>query len=77
MEHEARDSGGFLVGQAPVEFAVEVADRDASVDDERSVSLAAHSRHGDIVLVVDLADDFLDDVFQGHNALQVAVFVHY
>jgi hypothetical protein len=55
--------------------AVEVAHGDRAVDDDRAIGIAPQALDGGVVLVLDVADDLLEDVLQGHQALQGAVFV--
>ncbi len=67
-------------GLADVEFGADHCDRlleaGAADGDERSVVLADHGLGGRlVVLVVDLADDFLDDVLDRHDAFAAAIFV--
>ena len=47
----------------------------AAVDDDRAVGLLLDALHVDVVLVGDLADDLLDDVFERDQALDLAVLV--
>jgi uncharacterized membrane protein YraQ (UPF0718 family) len=75
VNDEAGDGRRLLVGQVPVERAVDVADRYRAVDDDRAVGLLAHALHVDIVLVGDVADNFLDDVLQRDEAFHLAIFV--
>jgi len=58
MDDQTGDSGRLLVRQIPVHDAVEVADGNRAVDIDRTIRLLAHARHGDVVLVGDVADDF-------------------
>ncbi len=48
---------------------------DRAVARDRAVGQAAHAFDRSVVLVGDVADDLLDDVFQRHQPLHVAVFV--
>ena len=69
------DRRRLLVGQMPVHGAVEVADRHRAVDVDRAVGLRAHALRREIVLVRDVADDLLKNVFQRDEALHLAVLV--
>jgi hypothetical protein len=77
MDDQAGDSGRLVVGQIPVHDPIEIADRHSAIDVNRSVGLAPHARHGDIVFVGDVSDDLLKDVFQRHQTFDFAVFVHH
>src|SRR3546814_1063620 len=50
-QQQAGDRGGVFLGEMPLEFAVEVADRDGAGHDVRAVGLRPHAGHGEIVLV--------------------------
>ena len=76
VDHQSGDRGGLLVGQAPVHHAVEVADRDRTVDDHRAVLLAAQTGHREIVFVAYVADDLFQNILKRHQALHVPIFVH-
>ena len=76
VDDEARDRHGFRVWQVPVHFTVDVADGDAAVDIDGAVGLAADRCLADVVLVDDLADDFLEDVLERDQALDLAIFVN-
>ena len=76
VDDEAGDGVGLLVGERPVEGAVEVADGDAALDLDRAVGLAGDAGGLlDVVLVGDVADDLLDDVLERDEALERAVLV--
>ena len=62
-------------GKLPAEFAVEVADRHVALAQEAAVLAPDHARYVGIVLVLDVADDLLDDVLEGDDAAQAAIFV--
>ena len=75
VDDEAGDGRRLLVGQVPVHGAVEVADRHRAVDIDRAVRLRPHALHRDVVLVVDVADDLLEDVLERHQPHHLAVLV--
>src|SRR6266481_8784951 len=75
VEHQPGDRGGDIIGQAPTAFAVEVADRDSAVDDVAALGPGFDTGNLEVMLVLDLADDFLEDVLEGDDATQRAVFV--
>src|SRR5579885_1846171 len=75
VHDEAGEGGGLLVGETPVELAVEVADGDAAVDDVAAVRLGADPAHRDVELVGDVADNLLEDVLEGDDAEPAAVLV--
>src|SRR3712207_7544982 len=52
----------LVVGQVPVHGAVEVTHRHRAVDVDRAVDLRAHALDRHVVLVLDVADDLLEDV---------------
>ena len=69
------DGDGDVLRQAPAEFAVEVADRNVALADQAAVLARDDAALDGIVLVLDVADDLLDDVLEGDDAAQRAVFV--
>ena len=75
MEHQASDGRGRLIRQIPAEFAVEVADRHLTVDQQAAVALRPHPVDGDIVLVGDIADDLLDDILQRDDPHEGAILI--
>ena len=75
VDHQAGDRRRLVIGQVPLERPVQVADRHRAGDDDGAVRLAHHLLGDDVVLVGDLADDLLEDVLEGHQPLQHAVFV--
>ena len=77
MQHKPGDGGRFIVRQPPFKFTVEVADRHPTVNDAGAARLTTHAGNLHIQFVSDIADDFLQDVFQRHHALQHAIFVHH
>ena len=66
---------GDVLGQAPAELAVEVADRHVALADHAAVLAPDHAALDGVVLVLDVADDLLDDVLERDDAAQRAVFV--
>ena len=75
VNDEAGHGRGFVVGQIPAHRAIELADGRRAVDHDRPVALLAHALHGDVVLVANVADDLLDDVFERDEPLHDAIFV--
>ena len=75
MQHQPGDGDGDVLGQAPAELAVEVADRHVALADHAAVLAPDHAALDGVVLVLDVADDLLDDVLEGDDAAQRAVLV--
>ena len=75
VQHQTGDGRGMVVGQAPVHLSIEVADRILTIDDDRTVWLRSQTGARDVEFVGDVADDLFDDVFQGDDAEQAAVFI--
>ena len=75
MNHQPRDGGGLLIGQFPVHHAVEVADRHRAIDIDRTIRLHPHTLHGKVMLVLDVADNFFENILQGHKAHHLAIFI--
>ena len=75
MNHEAGHGRGFLVGQIPAHRAIELPDGRGAVNHDRPVAQFAHALHRDVVLIANIADDLLDDVFKRNQPLHDAVFV--
>src|SRR5918993_6080176 len=63
VQHQPSDGDGDVLGQAPAELAVEVADRHVALADHAAVLAADHAALDGVVLVLDVAGDLLDDVF--------------
>src|SRR5262249_18274783 len=61
VDDEPGDGGRFVVGQVPFHGAVEIADWNAAVDVDRAIGLRPYARHRDVVLIRDVADDFLQN----------------
>ena len=75
VNDESGNGGRLVVGQAPFHGAVEVPNGHAAVHVDGTVRLRPHARHCNIVLVGDVADDLLEDVFERHQAHHLAVLV--
>ena len=75
MDHKPRNRDGFLIGQTPVHHAVEVANGDGAIDGDRAIGLFADTDDRRVIFVFDLADDFLENIFKRHKALQRAIFI--
>ena len=75
MDDEPGDGRRFVVGQVPLQGAVEIADRNAAIDVDRAVGLRPHARHRDVVLIGDVADDFLQNVLERDQPHHLTVFV--
>ncbi len=58
-----------------LELLVEIVDREGAVDADRTLVDPLQRLVREVVLVLDLADDLLEDVLQGHDALHRAVLV--
>jgi len=65
----------LVIGQVPVEIAVQVADGDGAIDQIRPIRLARDPVGVDIVLVRYIADDFLQNILQRDQPLKRAVFI--
>ena len=72
---EAADRGVVLVGQAALEAVVEVLDPVRGLDPHAIRRQAHDLAVGQVELVVDLADDLLEQVLERHQSLDVAVLV--
>src|SRR5262245_66107813 len=77
VDDQTGNGGRFIVRQIPVHDSIEVADRNCAVDIDRAVGLTTHTGHSDIVLVGDVADDLLANIFQRDQALDPAEFVYH
>ncbi len=78
VQHQPGHRGGVVVGQGPIKLAIEVADGHAALDDIGAVARLVDTGGFDHVgLVVNVADDFLQDVFQRNDAFKAAVLVHH
>src|SRR5450631_3464440 len=75
IDDKAGDRGGFLVWQIPGHRAVEIADWHRAVNDRGTVGHDAHALHDDIVLVGDIADNFLDNILERDKAHDDAIFI--
>ena len=75
VNHEAGHRRGFVVRQIPAHRAIELTDRGGPIDHDRAVALFAHALHRDVVLIANIADDLLDDVFKRDQPLHDAVLV--
>ena len=75
LEHETSDGGVVTVGEFDADV-VEVVDGERAGQHDGAVGLAPHGGQVGIGLVVDLADEFLDEVFHRDDAGDTAVFVH-
>ena len=72
----AADGVGFFVGEVGVEGFVVGGNWRQGADLIAAVAVRRNGRIGDfVVFVVNFADDFFDDVFDGNKAGEVAVFV--
>src|SRR5690606_17775150 len=74
--HQARDGVELIVGEGAVEELVEAVDGRQRLDQE----VAAGQRPNvavflDVVFVLDVADDLLEHILDGHQARHAAVFV--
>src|SRR6056297_2995508 len=76
VQQEAGQGVDMLLGQGQAEAAVNVAQGRAAVDHEHARLEGPDQGVLEIVFVLDLADDLLDDVLEGDDALDAAVFVH-
>ena len=75
VNHEAGHRRGFVVRQIPADRAIELADRGGAIHHDRAVPLFAHPQHRNVVLIVNIADDLLDNVLKGDQPLHNAVLV--
>src|SRR6266516_7391602 len=73
VDDESGDGCRLIVGQVPFHHSVQVPDRNRTVDVDRAIGLRPHARHGDVVLVGDVADDFFENIFQRHQAHEFTV----
>ena len=75
VDHKASHGRCFIVRQIPAHRAIELPDRGRAIDDDRPIALLAHAHHRDVVLVANIANDLLDNVFKCNQPLHDAVFV--
>ena len=75
VDDKARDRHRFIIGQIPIHGAVEIADRHHAIDIDAAIGLGAHALHGDIVLVLNIADDFLENILERDEPHQRAIFI--
>ncbi|MNO83832.1 hypothetical protein D3C76_751570 [compost metagenome] len=61
----------------PAQAAVDLAQRSGAVDDEGAIGLRVHVGVVQAVFILELANDLLEDVFQGDDAQHFAVLVHH
>ncbi len=66
----------FLVRQLPIKFTVQVTDRHGTVYQQRTVLQLAHAGDIQIVLIINLANNFLQNILQCHNPHQRAIFIN-
>src|SRR5580704_17149088 len=71
--HQARDGGGFLAIHADAKQFVEMIDVHIAGDHVRMIAFL-HDL-GFLVFIADFADDFFDQVLNGHQARDSAIFV--
>ena len=65
----------FLIRQRPVKRAVDIANRQRSVDNHRTIRLQANTLDFDIVFVGNIADDFFQNILKRHQPLHVTILV--
>ena len=75
MDHKASDGRGLVVRQIPAHRPIELSNGRRAVDHNRPVALFANAQHSDVVLITNIANDLLDDVFKRDQSLHDAVFV--
>src|SRR5262249_30053600 len=75
VNDEPGDGSGFLVRQIPIHGTVEVADRDPAIDRDGAVELRLDARHRNVVLVLDVADDLLENILERDETHDLAVLV--
>ena len=72
---QAVEGLGAVAGQVPIQSLVDLADVGGAVDDLRAVGLGVDFRAVGQVLMVKVADDLFQNIFQGDDAQGFAVFV--
>ena len=75
VNHKAGHGRRFVIGQVPAHRAIELPDGRGAIDHHRPVAQLAHALHGEVVLIANVADDLLDDVFERNEPLHHAIFV--
>src|SRR5215211_8945493 len=77
VDDETCHRGHFVIGQMPVVEPVQIAHGHDTVDDIGSAWLRPYTMDSDIVLVGNIADDFLDDIFKRHEPHDLTILVHH
>src|SRR5450631_478492 len=78
LHEQSADGVVFLVGKCGAEVVVEIRNRREGTDGEFALALPPNRLIVlDIVFIVDLPDDLLNDVLDGHETAYAAVLVHH
>src|SRR5580698_1597056 len=65
----------LIIRNIPVHRPVKITYRNRAIDVDRAIRQRPHARHGDIVLVGDVTDNLLYNIFQRDQALKLTIFV--
>ena len=76
VENHPGNRGGIVIGQFPAQLAVEITDRDMTLNNPGAVILSGDPLQLDIMFVIDRPDNFLKDIFKGDDAAEIAVFIN-
>src|SRR5436190_23015133 len=76
MDDKAGNGGGLLIREVPIQGTIKVAQRHGAFHDIRPVGLRLDARGDEIMLILDIADNLLNDVLKGDEALHFAILVN-
>ena len=77
FQNQAIEGLGSIGGQFPVQAAVDFAQGGGAIDDIAVVVLGVDVRTAGGQVGGEFADDLFENVFQGHQAEHIAVFIHH
>ena len=76
MDNQAGECVGLVIRQAPILRPVQIANGHGSINDNMTVLRRSDPLVAGVKFVGDLADDFLQNIFQGDEPLQSAILIH-
>ncbi len=77
MDEESGDSGSVVIGQVPAEMAVQVAQCYAAIDKIAVLPQFLDVIFNFIMLIINITDDFFNNIFQRHDSLPPAIFINH